>query len=268
MKRRLGFTLSVGAAAVAVLLVGSAARAGNGISIQFLPCCQDPCGNCCSCPWYDSTTCCLISMQPSLALSDRTGATLLDPASNWNIARNQGGVVTNLLQDMNGQAKPTGATVLWEATGIASNPAFLLGFKEEADLKLTSGYLDQDIKHPFPTYITITDIPADLAANYVVVIYTLTTEGNKGGDYTVSTSDGYNHTKHVRGNVYIGPEFHEAEGEDMLFGMTSWGNYVVFRGTPDMPVLSGTTVTITASAANNMVGGKAPVNGVKILPAQ
>jgi hypothetical protein len=121
-----------------------------------------------------------------------------------------------------------------------------------------SGYLDQDTNHPLTTYIQITDIPDDLAAGYDVVIYTLTTIPNFGGEYTVNGSAPVFVLAGGNG-VYNGPNFHEVIGDDPDFGERDWGNYVVFRG------LTGSTVTITAT---NEFGGKAPVNGIQIATSR
>jgi hypothetical protein len=192
-----------------------------------------------------------------LVPSDRTGP-LPYTAGNWNVALNEGGVLTNLVEEIDGEAHPTSATVVWEATGIASSAVTAPNFFQGSDLKLMSGHLDQDINHPFPTFIQITDIPDELAASYDVVIYTLVISPNLGAEYTVNGSAPAFVLPGGNG-VFNGPDFVEVPtGMDSTFGTDDWGNYVVFRG------VSGNTVTITAA---NRLGGKAPVNGVQIANA-
>jgi hypothetical protein len=264
MKRRLSSFGAV-AAAVAILIIGSSACAqptASSIGVQFVrlatPCCIDACGNCCSCPW-DSRLCC-IDGKYQLVPSDVTGAPKY-LAANWNVAEGHGGVLLNL---MNSEGLVTEASLLWEANANTDNQNTDNFMFKDPDRKLMSGYLDQNTPTPSPTFIQITGIPDDVAKSYDVVIYTLTTVPNFGGQYTVITVSGSEQQKFVLagGNgVLNGPDFVEASrsgGSDPMFGTSEWGNFVVFPG------LSGNAVTITAT---NQPGGKAPVNGVQIVSA-
>jgi hypothetical protein len=244
MKRRLGSTLSVGAAAVAVLLVGSVARAQvkSTISVRYIACCINPSPTC-SCPCGSVPPC-------SMMLSPNEPAGV--DAINWNNVEGEVGVFSGLVQDINGVAVLTEASVQWQARTASSNPAGTTGFVPgTGDFLLMSDYLDQDPVQSTPTFVQILNIPVDMAAvGYDVIIYTLTTVPNLGGTYEVN---GLNPTFVLPGGngVAFGPDFVQATPRDPI------GNYVVFKG------LSGTAVTITA--INMPGGGKAPINGVQIV---
>jgi hypothetical protein len=234
-------TVIVGAAAVAVLLVGSAAAvAATGISW----CVTDPTTGLCSSP---------------IAPGDPTGVPTDYVQYNWNNVSGPEGVYPNLVHDLNGVAVPTNATVLWSSTNTWAST----GMGEEnnnfigVDRQLMTGYLDQNTFTPSPTFVQITNIPDDVAANYDIVIYTLGGQPNRGGEYAVNGGAPKFVVASGDGS-FNGPDFVEAIADDPAYGTRDWGNYVVFRG------LSGNTVTITAT---NSLGGKAPVNGVQIVNA-
>ena len=172
MKKLLVSTWSVRATAAVVFLVGLAAGArGNPstVGVSYVDCLGDP--NC---------------TVAQLSSSDKAG---VDPyiAYNWNTVLTAAGVQTNLIRDDLGVASVTNATVLWSATNTWSST----GRGEEnnnfagPDRVLMTGYLDQNTLTPSPTFIQIRDIPADMALNYDVVIYTLGGVPNRGGEYAV-----------------------------------------------------------------------------------
>jgi hypothetical protein len=184
------------------------------------------------------------------------------PSSNFNNLIGAAGVFTGLVRDTNGIAMSSGAAALWEST----NTFTTTGMGEEnnnfvgADRTLMSAYLDQNTLTPSPTFVQIIDLPDDLAVKYDLYIYTLGGQANRGGayavnggapKYVVASGDGSRN----------GPDFVEAMGDDPAFGMSDWGNYVVFRD------LSGKTVTITAVNLFGQVP-RAPINGLQIVNTQ
>jgi len=181
------------------------------------------------------------------------------PSANWNNAFGMIGEVKQLARDTNGVAMTTDASVMWSATNTWSST----GRGEEnnnftgPDHDLMRGYLDQNTPTPSTTIIQFTNIPADMAINYDVIIYTLGGVPNRGGEYTVNGSA----PKFVvaSGNgVFNGPDFIEALGDDPAFGTNDWGNFVAFRG------MSGDSVMITATNTFGDVP-RAPINGVQIV---
>lgn len=261
MQRPLLVGFSAGAA-IAVLLAGSSARAQaqSVMSIQFIrplgACCYDACWTCCACPWMGDPHCC--SPIPGLDLAQYAG---VPPyvAQNWNVVMGNGGVLSNV---MDGDGNSTTASLLWEAPTFSDAYADELGFVDDANKQLMSGYLDQNTSTPSPTFIQITGIPDSLAAKYDVVIYTLTMVPNANGRYSVNTANGDEQLLYVVAGGNGASDysmFNQATGNDSAYGPSDFGNYVVFPG------LSGKTVTITAT---NETDGKAPVNGVQIATAQ
>jgi hypothetical protein len=179
-------------------------------------------------------------------------------ASYWNIAYGSGGVLHGV-SDSFGNPNPE-TSVLWEANTFTDSSFDQIMFSDPDQRLLMSGYLDQsDPSIQSPTFIQITNIPSLLAGNYDVVIYTMTTVQNAFGQYSVNGSPPKYVVAGGNGMPPYNTDFVEATGDDRSFGMSDWGNYIVFRG------LSGNTVTITAT---NESGGKAPVNGVQIAAAQ
>src|SRR5262245_7548935 len=105
MKRHALSTISIAAAAIAVLLVGSSAPApGAAISVQFFVpengsprpdaamCYVPSCMAYCSCPW-NSKVCCLDGARP-LGTNETTGAPQVQDPAFWNLAEgsNSGGL--------------------------------------------------------------------------------------------------------------------------------------------------------------------------------
>jgi hypothetical protein len=269
MRRRVVSTVRAGTAAIVILLVCFVAGAeSKTISGMATPCCSACWPNCCPCPTVSMPQGCTPTTSSyALLPPEMTGASP-HTAGNFNVLPNESGILFNVLLDDNGSAVVTEAVVQWQAD-LSSSSGDTIKFTGP-DLKLMAGYLESGPLNTSTT-IQISGIPADLAASYYVVVYTLTnvpTSPMVGGDYTVSTSNGFSDTKHVLADGtqtgYTGPDFVQVpNGMDPAFGPDDWGNYVVFTG-PDGQALSGTSVTITATPIN-FPQGRAPINGFQIV---
>jgi hypothetical protein len=246
MKKRLMSTLIAGVAIAALFAAVPAAQAGqNGtdtISIKFAA---------------DEPTQVAGSM---LAPTDVTGVV---PSANWNNTMTNTGLVTNLLEDVNGVATASSAQVIW----YASNTWASTGKGEEnnnfkdADHTLMSGYLDMNVGQPGVTFIQLSNLPASFAGTYDVYLYTLPGVAGRGGVYEVNGGLGgsLGPTGHYafavtsglkdpsKGNqgTFSGPDFVQIIGDDNKYGadgvnVNDFGNYIAFMG------VTGPTVNITA----------------------
>jgi hypothetical protein len=248
VNQRLRSVLLVAVATAAVVVLGSITRAsqnGDTISIHF---------------GADEPT--------------QGNGSMLDPAdvvgvpavasANWNNVIKKGGVAQNLTRDTNGVAITTDAIVLWEATNTWSST----GKGEEnnhftgANHTLMTGYLDQNTSTPSPIFVQIRNLPDDLASGkYDVYLYMVNgSPGESAGEYTVN-NDGPKYVV-AAGDTgqFSGPDFVEAVGDDLLYGPTDFGNYVVFRGQ------TGSVVTITATNLSPFPGqDRAMLNAVQIV---
>jgi hypothetical protein len=167
-----------------------------------------------------------------------------DASANWVNEVGPAGTDINLTRDINGVATTTSASLTWSsnntwATENRGDNFFNLFLG--ADETLMTGYLDSnDISGSNWPNITVTNLPADMAAGYSVIIYTLSPVVNRAGLYFANDPTMAN-PKYVvvGGNTYYkhpygGPNYVEALGTDPDFGATGltddFGNYVVFKG--------------------------------------
>lgn len=230
MQRFLGWTLVLAMTFTGLAAWGSPARAsvtGDTISIAFAR--DEPSG---------SPGC-------MLASTDTAGAPPFASA-NWNNTVGGADMLPSLVRDTNGVAATTSATVTWDSIGTWSTESFPPARSEfnnaftGADETLMTGYLDTtDLNGGGLTTITVTGLPADMAAGYSVVIYTLGGVVNRPAAYFVNDDamakpkfvvPGGNTTyKHPYNGIYV-----QALGDDPDFGATGstndFGNYVVFTG--------------------------------------
>jgi len=195
-----------------------------------------------------------------LAATDVTGVV---PSANWNNEVTNAGLDTALIEDVNGVATASGASVIW----YASNTWASTGKGEEnnnfkgADHTLMAGYLDMEVGHEAMTFIQISNLPASFSGTYDVYIYTLPGVAGRGGLYQVNaaqnrafgpqgnyayavTSGTKDPTKNNQG-LFSGPDFVQIVGDDPQWGsdgvnQDDFGNYIVFFG------VTGPTVTIGA----------------------
>ena len=120
-----------------------------------------------------------------------------------------------------------------------------------------TGYLDTSSRHDGTfDVVTITNLPADIAAGYSVVLYTL---GGVRGRFALYTVNGTTLSSSPGGddngvdNTPKNDDYHQALG-DPTFGDAAFGNYMVFPG------LSG-DVSIQATPVNF----RAVLNAVQII---
>jgi hypothetical protein len=230
MERSLGPRLVLAMAVIAAAVCGSVAQAsvnGDSISVAFAR--DEPPG----------TPGCM------LAPTDVAGAAGYASA-NWNNTVGGADTLPGLVRDTNGVATTTTASVTWQSIGTWSTESFPPGRSEfnnsftGADETLMTGYLDTtSLAGGGLTTITITGLPADMAAGYSVVIYTLGGVVNRPADYFVNDAamanpkhlvpGGASTYKHMYNGSYV-----QALGTDPDFGTTGltddFGNYVVFTG--------------------------------------
>jgi hypothetical protein len=230
MQQFLGWTLAFGITLTGSAMCVSDAKAsvnGDTISIAFAR--DEPPG---------SPGC-------MLASTDAAGAAPFTTA-NWNNTMGAADTLPALVRDTNGVAAITTASVTWTCIGTWSTESFPPARSEfnnsftGADESLMTGYLDTtDLAGGGLTTIMITGLPADMAAGYSVVIYTLGGVVNRPAAYFVNDAamakpkfvvPGGNTTyKHPYNGMYV-----QALGDDPDFGATGstndFGNYVVFTG--------------------------------------
>ena len=229
MRRFFGWTVLVATAVTAVAVCSADVRAsvtGDTISIAFAR--DEPAGT------------------PGCALAP-TDVAGLNPSANWVNEVGNIGSDANLTRDTNGVAKATSASLTWssnntwatEARGdnffnlfLGADETLMMGYLDSADNNGTSGVT-------WPS-IQVTNLPADMAAGYSVIIYTLSPAVGRNGDYFVN-DPGQANPKHVLvgGNTYYrhpygGPNYVAAIGDDpdpVNSGLTNdFGNCVIFTG--------------------------------------
>jgi hypothetical protein len=186
----------------------------------------------------------------TLAATDVAGIPGVDTA-HWNNATGATGTLANLVRDTNGVATTTSASVnwtsgnTWSSTGRGEENNNFTG----ANKTLMIGYLDNSPGNP--TRVTVSGLPANLAAGYNVYIYFLGGVADRGGQYTVN---GFTLSGTIGGAGFNGPAFVQDPGLDH----TSRGNFVEFTG------LSGATLSILSDAT---FGGtpRSPINAIEIV---
>jgi hypothetical protein len=186
-------------------------------------------------------------------------------SANWVNEVGNAGLDTNLTRDKNGVATTTSAMVSWSSNNTWATEARDDNFFNlfmGADETLMTGYLDSnDINGGNWPSISVTGLPADIAAGYSVVIYTLSPVVGRGGLYFVNDPNMAN-PKYVvvGGNTYYkhpygGPNYVAAAGTDPDLGATGltddFGNCVVFTGlTGDLTI---TTMPMTFRVVINAI---------------
>jgi hypothetical protein len=211
-------------AAAAVSICGSAAQAsvnGDSISIAFAR--DEPPG----------TAGC------ALAPTDVAGAPGYASA-NWVNEMGNVGTDMNLTRDTNGVASTTSAMLSWAADNTWSTDGVRGEFTDAfsgADEALMNGYLDagNNSVQGF-SEVQVKGLPADMAAGYSVVIYSLGGVTNRPGMFTVNGGDpqyilpggpggATSYYQHALLGSYV-----RAIGDDPSNGPDSNGNYLVFTG--------------------------------------
>ncbi|HLJ94928.1 MAG TPA: hypothetical protein VKU02_17265 [Gemmataceae bacterium] len=224
MQRSFGWVLLLGLAVTATALCGSVAQAsvtGDTISIAFAR--DEPPG----------TAGC------ALAATDVAGAPGYATA-NWINETTNLGTDSNLTRDTLGVASTTSAALTWTADNTWSTDGTRGEFDNAfpgADGALMNGYLDcgNGANGGF-TEITVKNLPADIAAGYSVVIYTLGGVRSRPGQFFANGNGplfvlpggpggATSYYQHAQVGVYA-----QAIGDDPANGPDSYGNYVVFTG--------------------------------------
>jgi hypothetical protein len=158
------------------------------------------------------------------------------------------GTDSNLTRDTNGVASTTSASLAWSSnnTWCTEGRGGFYNVFTGADETLMIGYLDSADSNgqggPGGTWpsIQVTNLPADMAAGYSVIIYTLSPAVGRNGDYFVNDPAQAN-PKHVvvsgvetYRHPHGGPNYVPAIGDDPDFGTSGstndYGNCVIFTG--------------------------------------
>jgi hypothetical protein len=225
MQRSFGGLLVLAMAVSAIAMCGSFAQAsvtGDSISIAFAR--DEPPG----------TPGC------ALAATDVAGAPGYASA-NWVNETTANGSDTKLVRDTNGVATTTNASVSWTSSNTWATQGrseFTNAFAAVslADESLMTGYLDAG-GGGSNSEVDVTGLPADIAAGYSVVIYSMggvfgrpsfiLANGNQAWLNPGGNTNGSGGYKHVFAGTYaqvIGDDpTHASPGDDD-------GNYVVFTG--------------------------------------
>ena len=178
---------------------------------------------------------------PGCALNptDVAGAPGYETA-NWNNEYKNVGSDSGLIRDTNGTTTTTDVSVTWASDNTYSTDGvrqFSNAFTGTAEVLLT-GYLDggNNAVQGFDE-IQVTNLPADIAAGYSVVIYALGGGLNRNATYQVNDQDPIYVKPGGPGGIasYYGPtaivrSWVQAIGDDPNYGPDSYGNYMVFTG--------------------------------------
>jgi hypothetical protein len=201
-------------------------------------------------------------------------------SANWNNEVGNVGTTSNLVRDTNGVASTTSAVLSWTADNTWSTVPG--GTRKESnnlfvgtDRTLMTGYLDNGNPNgkPDATVITVTNLPAEIAAGYWVVIYALGGVLDRPAEFFVNDPNKTNPKYIIPGGItsipnhsYSGPNYIAAIGDDPQLGATGsfddFGNYLIFYH------LSG-DLTIVAQPLTSPKGvNRAPVNAIQIIKSQ
>ena len=174
----------------------------------------------------------------ALAATDVAGAPGYQSANWVNEMTNQG-MDTNLVRDTNGVMSTTTASVMWTAdnTWATEGRSEFSDAFTGPDETLMTGYLDagNNAVQGF-TEIQVTHLPADIAAGYSVVVYTLGGVTNRPAMYSANggaplfvvpggPGGAASFYKHAMVGNYV-----QAKGDDLNNGADDYGNYVVIPG--------------------------------------
>ena len=192
---------------------------------------------------------------------------------NWNNEVGNVGTTSNLVRDTNGVASTTTAVLSWTAdntwstvpggTRIESNNFFV-----GTDRALMTGYLDN--ANANATVISVKNLPADLAAGYWLVIYSLGGVLDRPAEFFVNDPAKANPKYIIPGGItpipnhsYSGPDYIAAIGDDPQLGATGsmddYGNYLIFYH------LSGDLTIIAQPLASPNGVNRVPVNAIQII---
>ena len=222
MHRTLERTLLLAIAVASVAACGSAQASVNGDTISIAFAREEPPG----------TAGCM------LAPTDVAGAPGYASA-NWINEMGNVGTDSNLTRDTNGVASTTSATLMWAAdnTWATEGRSEFSNAFTGADETLMTGYLDagNNSVQGF-SEIQVAKLPADIAAGYSVVVYTLGGVTNRPAIYTANGSPpvyvlpggpggAASFYKHALVGTYV-----QAIGDDASLGSNDYGNYIVFTG--------------------------------------
>jgi hypothetical protein len=226
MQKVLGCTLllAMPLAALAVLSPAVARASVNGDTISIAFARDEPPG----------------TLGCALAPTDVAGAPNFQSA-NWVNEMTNMGSDTNLTRDTNGVASTTTASVTWTADNTWSTDGtrgeFSDAFAVGPDETLMNGYLDagNGAVQGF-TEIQVTNIPADMAAGYSVVVYTLGGVTNRPAMYSANAGaplfavpggpgGATSYYKHAMLGNYV-----QIVGDDPNNGADDYGNYIVIPG--------------------------------------
>lgn len=182
-------------------------------------------------------------------------------SANWTNEFGAAGMDSNLTRDTNGVVAISNADVTWSCAGTwaTEGKGEFNNCFTGADETLLMGYLDtSDLGGGNFIDVTIDNLPADMAAGYSVVLYTLGGVVNRPAEYTVNgvvkdvIPGGNTNFRHP----YSGPTWVQAQGTDPGFtDAADYGNFVVFDN------LTGSTVTIHAEPRNF----RAVLNAVQVV---
>ncbi|HLJ94926.1 MAG TPA: hypothetical protein VKU02_17255 [Gemmataceae bacterium] len=242
MQRSIGWMLLFGMAVTAVGLCGSVAQAsvtGDTISIAFAR--DEPPG----------TAGC------ALASTDVAGAPGYATA-NWINETTNAGSDTKLTRDTLGVASTTNASLTWTSdnTWATEGRSEFTDAWTGADESLMTGYLDCSTF----SEVQVTNLPADIAAGYSVVIYTLGGVPGRPAQYLANGNgplfvlpggpgNATTYYKHALTANYV-----QAIGDDPANGPDSYGNYIVFTGlTGDLDIQAFPNGGGTPRAAINAI---------------
>jgi hypothetical protein len=174
----------------------------------------------------------------ALAPTDVAGAPGYASA-NWINETLDIGADSKLTRDTLGVASTTNAALTWTSdnTWATEGRSQFMDAFTGADETLMTGYLDcGNGANGGLTEIQITGLPADIAAGYSLVVYTLGGAPNRpaqysangnGPLYVMSAGPGgvTTYYKHAMTGNYV-----QAIGDDPANGPDSYGNYIVFTG--------------------------------------
>jgi hypothetical protein len=271
MQRFFGEALLWTMALTAAALCGSAAQAsvnGSTISIAFAR--DEP---------VPGTNGCALNP------TDMAGVPGYQTANWVNETTDEGSDTTSLVRDDNGVATAITTSVTWVCDNTWSNDGLRDGgasdlFPLGPDQVLMNGYMDigsaanpdASVKFGMPaTDIEITNLPADFAAGFSVIIYTLGGAVNRPELLYVNDPNLVSPLYVMPGGpggatTWLTPQplirtYMQAIGDDPSYGPDSFGNYVVVTNDGNGNPLQGTSVSIYA-LPNTF---RAAVNAVQIV---
>lgn len=188
---------------------------------------------------------------------------------NWNNLSGVSGLQAGLVADDQGSAVDTATTVDWTASGTWSSTGRgeeNNGFPDGPDRDLMTGYLDTG--DDSITFVTISDIPADLTSGgYNVYVYALGGVPARGGGYRVTDLAGNELAPY---QLVSSPTNPDSYIQDTGESHDETGNYVVFKGlTADGIVIeASTSFDFDFNDLGTPAGTqRAPINAIQLAQA-